>query len=50
LEGYSKGEEAELEKVIRAIADSGARVVVSGAAIGEMAMHFIDKYGLMAIR
>lgn len=29
---------------------SGAKVVVAGNAIGEMAMHFIEKYGLMAIR
>ena len=25
-------------------------MVVAGNAIGEMAMHFIEKYGLMAIR
>ncbi len=26
------------------------QVVVSGSAIGEMAMHFIEKFGMMAIR
>jgi T-complex protein 1 subunit theta len=26
------------------------QVVVSGGAIGEMAMHFIEKYGLLALR
>jgi T-complex protein 1 subunit theta len=25
-------------------------VVVSGGAIGEMAMHFLEKYNLMAVR
>jgi chaperonin GroEL (HSP60 family) len=26
------------------------QVIVSGGAIGEMAMHFIEKYGLLALR
>ncbi|KAK9824017.1 hypothetical protein WJX72_006993 [[Myrmecia] bisecta] len=50
LESYSRGEEDRMEEVIKGIADSGARVVVAGASIGEMAMHFIEKYGMMAIR
>jgi hypothetical protein len=29
---------------------AGAKVVVSGGSIGEMAMHFIEKYGMMAIK
>lgn len=29
---------------------SGAKVVVAGSAYGEMAMHFIEKYGMMALR
>ena len=28
----------------------GAKVVVAGSAYGEMAMHFIEKYGMMALR
>lgn len=50
LESYSRTEEAQLEEYIKAIADSGAKVVASGGAIGEMAMHFIEKYGMMALR
>lgn len=30
--------------------DSGATVVVSGGNFGEMALHFLDKYGLMAVK
>lgn len=45
-----RSEEDKLEQYIKAVADSGAKVVVSGGSIGEMAMHFIEKYGLMAIR
>lgn len=50
LEGYSRGEEARLEELIKGIADTGVKVVVSGGSIGEMAMHFIEKYGIMAIK
>ena len=50
LEAYSKGEEAKMEEYIKGIADGGARVVVSGQSFGEMALHFIERYGLMAIK
>lgn len=30
--------------------DTGARVVVGHAAFGEMALHFIEKHGMMAVR
>ncbi|GLD94279.1 hypothetical protein PINS_up002890 [Pythium insidiosum] len=47
---YNKSEEKHLEEAIRAIAESGAKVVVSGGSISEMAMHFLEKYQLMAIK
>lgn len=50
LEGYSASEERKVEEAVAAVAAAGARVVVSGSAIGEMAQHFIDKAGLMAIK
>ncbi len=50
LESYSSSEERKLEEIIRGIADAGTGVVAAGAAIGEMAMHFIEKYKMMAIR
>lgn len=50
LEGYSRSEEDRLEALVKGIADTGARVVVAGSAIGDMALHFIEKYGMMAVR
>ena len=50
LEAYSKGEEAKMEEYIKNIAEAGAKVVVSGQSFGEMALHFIERYGLMAIK
>nr|ATU32523.1 TCP1-like protein [Cymbidium ensifolium] len=50
LENYSKTEEAKVEELIKAIAESGAKVVVSGAAVGEMALHFCERYKLMVLK
>jgi len=50
LQDFSRGEETLLESQIKAIADSGAKVVVSGGKIGDMALHYLNKYGLMAVR
>ena len=32
------------------IISTGAKVVVSGSSIGEMAMHFLDKHGIMVLK
>ncbi|XP_060523979.1 T-complex protein 1 subunit theta [Cylas formicarius] len=50
LMNFSRGEENLLELQIKAIADTGAKVIVAGAKFGDMALHFIHKYGLMAIQ
>jgi T-complex protein 1 subunit theta len=50
LMNYSKSEEKAIEEIVRKISESGAKVVVSGAVIGEMALHFIERYKMMAIK
>jgi len=50
LMNFSRGEETLLEAQIKAIADTGAKVIVAGAKFGDMALHFVNKYGLMAVR
>ncbi|KAK8272741.1 hypothetical protein V6Z11_D11G355400 [Gossypium hirsutum] len=50
LENYAKTEEAKVEEFIKAVADSGAKVIVSGGAVGEMALHFCDRYKLMVLK
>jgi T-complex protein 1 subunit theta len=44
LENYAKTEEAKVEELIKAVADSGAKVIASGAAVGDMALHFCERY------
>lgn len=49
LMNFSRGEENLLEKQIKAIALSGVDVVVAGAKFGDMALHYINKYKMMAV-
>lgn len=50
LMSFSKGEEVGLETAIKEIADAGVKVVVTGSGIGELALHFINRYNLMALK
>lgn len=50
LESYSKGEEQKMEEHISAIANTGAKVIVGNQNFGELALHFIERYGMMAIK
>ncbi|KAL6838225.1 hypothetical protein ACP4OV_031957 [Aristida adscensionis] len=50
LEKYAKTEEAKVEELIKAVADSGAKVIVSGAAVGDMALHLCERYKLMVLK
>jgi T-complex protein 1 subunit theta len=47
---FSKGEEAQMEAAIKEIHDSGIRVVVAGASVGELAMHYLNRYGIMVVK
>ncbi|XP_071443941.1 T-complex protein 1 subunit theta [Hetaerina americana] len=47
---FSRGEESGLENQVKAIADAGADVVVAGGKFGDMALHYLNKYGVMAVR
>jgi len=50
LVNFSRGEEKHLEKVIKEIADSGVKVVIAGAAVGELAQHYLNRYGILVIK
>uniref|UniRef100_A0A7S2RZC7 CCT-theta n=1 Tax=Rhizochromulina marina TaxID=1034831 RepID=A0A7S2RZC7_9STRA len=47
---YNRSEEKALEEVISAIAATGTNVVVSGGSISEMALHYLEKYNMMAVK
>ena len=50
LENYTKSEEDRFEAIIKGLAEAGIRVVVASGAISEVAVHFFEKYKMMAIK
>ena len=50
LKSYARSEEEKVEKAIKEIADAGVKVVIAGGSIGEMALHYIEKMGIMAVK
>jgi len=47
---FNLGEEKELEKVIKSLADSGVNVIVTGETVNELSLHFIEKYNMMVLK
>ncbi|KAL3419240.1 T-complex protein 1 subunit theta [Phlyctema vagabunda] len=47
---FTKGEEGQLETAIKELFDSGIRVVVAGSTVGELAMHYLNRFGILVIR
>mmetsp|Transcript_52936 Transcript_52936/g.63738 ORF Transcript_52936/g.63738 Transcript_52936/m.63738 type:complete len:539 (-) Transcript_52936:196-1812(-) len=50
LKGYNKSEETKMDEIIKSIANTGTKVVVSGGSISEMALHFLQKYDIMVVK
>lgn len=47
---FSRGEENLLEEQIKSLAEQGVDVVVSGGKFGDLALHYMNKYELLAVR
>merc|ERR1719389_775078 len=50
LKAYNNSEEESLERVIKSIADTGVNPIICGQAVGELALHFLEKYKIMVMR
>ncbi|KAF6384473.1 chaperonin containing TCP1 subunit 8 [Rhinolophus ferrumequinum] len=50
LMNFSKGEENLMDAQVKAIADSGANVIVTGGKVADMALHYANKYSIMLVR
>nr|KAF6477257.1 chaperonin containing TCP1 subunit 8 [Molossus molossus] len=50
LMDFSKGEEQLMEAQVRAVADTGANVIVTGGKVADMALHYANKYSIMLVR
>lgn len=47
---FTKGEEEQLETAIKELHDVGLRVVVAGSTVGELALHYLNRYGILVIK
>ncbi|EJD34990.1 T-complex protein 1 [Auricularia subglabra TFB-10046 SS5] len=47
---FTSGEEKHMEKIFQEIADSGVKVVVSGNGVGDLALHYLDRMGILVIK
>eukprot|EP00593_Proboscia_inermis_P012554 CAMPEP_0171322692 /NCGR_PEP_ID=MMETSP0816-20121228/115118_1 /TAXON_ID=420281 /ORGANISM="Proboscia inermis, Strain CCAP1064/1" /LENGTH=361 /DNA_ID=CAMNT_0011821233 /DNA_START=48 /DNA_END=1133 /DNA_ORIENTATION=- len=50
LQNYNKTEETKMDEIIKSIASAGVTVIVSGGSVSEMALHFMEQYGIMCIK
>ncbi|KAK6455976.1 component of chaperonin-containing T-complex [Scheffersomyces xylosifermentans] len=47
---FSKGEEQQLDDMCKEISDSGVKVVIAGSNVGELALHYFNKYNILVLR
>lgn len=47
---FTKGEEQQLEQIVKELHDSGLRVVVAGSTVGELALHYLNRYNILVIK
>ena len=47
---FTKGEEQQVEQMVKELHDSGMRVVVAGSTIGELALHYLNRYNILVIK
>jgi len=50
LFNFTKGEETQMENIVKELHDSGLRVVVAGTTVGELAMHYLNRFGILVIK
>ncbi|KAG0223808.1 T-complex protein 1 subunit theta [Actinomortierella wolfii] len=47
---FTKGEEKHMEKMLKSLADADVKVVVTGAGVGELALHYLNRFGIMVVK
>ncbi|KAL9613322.1 MAG: hypothetical protein Q9167_002144 [Letrouitia subvulpina] len=47
---FTKGEEKQLEGAIKELHDSGLRVVVAGSTVGELALHYLNRFNILVVK
>ena len=47
---FTRGEEDRLEAAIKELYDSGLRVLVAGSTVGELALHYLNRFNILVIK
>ncbi|KAI0644997.1 T-complex protein 1 [Trametes meyenii] len=47
---FTRGEETHMEKIFQEIADSGVKVIIAGTAVGELALHYLNRMGIAVLK
>lgn len=47
---FSREEEKQIEAMMKDIADMGITCVVAGAGVGELALHYLNRYGILVLK
>ncbi|WFD32656.1 T-complex protein 1 subunit theta [Malassezia sp. CBS 17886] len=50
LQAFSRGEEVQLERSLQEIADAGVKVVVVQSAVGELALHYLNRLHILVLK
>ena len=50
LLNYTKGEEAAFENFVKGLAEAGVKVVVGSGSMSELAVHYFEKYQMLAVK
>jgi T-complex protein 1 subunit theta len=50
LSSFSQGEEKALEKIIKEIADSGVKIVITQSTVGELALHYLNRFDILCMK
>ncbi|KAG9312279.1 chaperonin Cpn60/TCP-1 family [Chiua virens] len=47
---FTRGEEKHMEKIFKEIADAGVKVIIAGSSIGELALHYLDRFNIAVLK
>lgn len=47
---FTRGEEKHMEKIFKELADSGVKVIVAGTTVGELALHYLNRNQILALK
>ncbi|GMM33803.1 chaperonin-containing T-complex subunit [Saccharomycopsis crataegensis] len=47
---FSKGEEEQLEQIVKEIYEAGIKVVIAGSSVGDLVLHYMNRYGILLLK